>query len=151
MEQVVLPTAESAPTGEKAIEVEDLALDLVRRVWADRSAAQPEDAGSDLDQVILDIQVGDVRCLLLYTAPASRRDAPRLSPRELEIARMVAKGHPNKTIALVLDISTWTVCSHLRRIFVKMQVTSRAAMVARLLEDERLAPDFALRLPNIHR
>lgn len=59
-----------------------------------------------------------------------------LSPREQEIARMVAKGYPNKTIAHVLDISTWTVGTHLRRIFAKLSVGSRAAMVARLLEDK---------------
>ena len=28
---------------------------------------------------------------------------------------MVAKGYPNKTIAGVLNISSWTVCTHLRR------------------------------------
>jgi DNA-binding CsgD family transcriptional regulator len=53
-----------------------------------------------------------------------------LSPREVEIARMVAQGHPNKVIAEVLEISEWTVATHLRRIFAKLGVTSRAAMVA---------------------
>ena len=57
-----------------------------------------------------------------------------LSPREFEIARMVAKGYANKSIATVLDISSWTVSSHLRRIYIKLGVTSRAAMVARLLD-----------------
>ena len=47
---------------------------------------------------------------------------------------MVARGYPNKTIASVLEISTWTVSTHLRRIFAKFGVRSRAAMVARLLE-----------------
>jgi DNA-binding CsgD family transcriptional regulator len=81
--------------------------------------------------VILDVEVDGVRCLLLRV-PKSQ--AP-LSPRELEIARMVAKGYPNKTIASVLDISSWTVASHLRRVFSKLGVSSRAAMVARLLND----------------
>jgi DNA-binding NarL/FixJ family response regulator len=45
---------------------------------------------------------------------------------------MVACGYPNKTIASVLEISSWTVASHLRRIFIKLQVSSRAAMVTRL-------------------
>lgn len=49
---------------------------------------------------------------------------------------MVAQGHPNKIIAAVLNISSWTVCTHLRRIFAKLGVTSRAAMVARLLEQD---------------
>jgi DNA-binding CsgD family transcriptional regulator len=56
-----------------------------------------------------------------------------LSPREQEIARMVARGYANKTIASVLEISTWTVASHLRRIFVKLHVSSRAAMATSLL------------------
>jgi two-component system, NarL family, nitrate/nitrite response regulator NarL len=55
-----------------------------------------------------------------------------LSPRELAIARLIAKGMPNKCIGDVLEISPWTVSTHLRRIFVKLGVTSRAAMVARL-------------------
>lgn len=64
-----------------------------------------------------------------------RRNAPveELSPRELEIARLVARGYPNKTIAGVLEISPWTVAAHLRRVYVKLSVHSRAAMVARLL------------------
>jgi DNA-binding CsgD family transcriptional regulator len=59
-----------------------------------------------------------------------------LSPRELEIARMVAQGYANKTIASVLEISSWTVASHLRRIFIKLQVSSRAAMATCLLGPE---------------
>jgi len=47
---------------------------------------------------------------------------------------MAAEGHPNKIIADVLNISPWTVCTYLRRIFAKLGVTSRAAMVARTLE-----------------
>lgn len=52
---------------------------------------------------------------------------------------MVAQGYPNKTIAAVLDISSFTVSSYLRRIFAKLNVNSRAAMVARVLE-HRLLP-----------
>ena len=47
---------------------------------------------------------------------------------------MVAEGHPNKVIAGVLNISGWTVCTHLRRIFAKLGVGSRAAMVAKLFD-----------------
>lgn len=48
---------------------------------------------------------------------------------------MVAQGYPNKAIASLLEISSWTVSSHLRRMYAKLGVSSRAAMVARLLED----------------
>jgi DNA-binding CsgD family transcriptional regulator len=57
-----------------------------------------------------------------------------LSPGEQEIVRMVAEGHRNKIIADVLNISSWTVCTHLRRIFAKLGVGSRAAMAARLFD-----------------
>lgn len=55
-----------------------------------------------------------------------------LSPREQEIARLVAVGYPNKTIAGILDISPWTVATHVRRIFNKLNVHGRAAMIAEL-------------------
>ncbi len=61
-----------------------------------------------------------------------------LSPRELAIAQLIAKGLPNKCIGDILEISPWTVATHLRRIFIKLSVNSRAAMVARLSADKLL-------------
>lgn len=55
-----------------------------------------------------------------------------LSPRELQIARMVAAGATNRAIGDALDISLWTVSTHLRRVFAKTGVGSRAEMVAEL-------------------
>ncbi|HEY0377170.1 MAG TPA: helix-turn-helix transcriptional regulator [Pyrinomonadaceae bacterium] len=93
----------------------------------------------DQSDVLLDTEVDGVRCLLVRLHPR-HAGAPViiLSPREQEIARMVAAGYPNKTIAAVLEISSWTVGTHLRRVFAKLGVGSRAAMVARLLEDSLL-------------
>jgi DNA-binding CsgD family transcriptional regulator len=92
----------------------------------------------DDGEVLLDVEIDGVRCVLV----AARADTgqPVLSPREQEIARMVAQGYPNKTIAAVLEISSWTVSTHLRRVFAKLGVRSRAAMVARLF-GEHLLPD----------
>ncbi len=59
-----------------------------------------------------------------------------LSPREREIVRLVARGLPNKAIAQVLDISLWTVATHIRRVFAKLGVASRAEMVANMLLSE---------------
>jgi DNA-binding CsgD family transcriptional regulator len=81
--------------------------------------------------VMLDIHVEGVRCLLVRSR-AVRNNL--LSPRELEIVRLAAQGHPNKVIAGMLNISTWTVGTHIRHIFAKLGVTSRAAMVAKVLE-----------------
>lgn len=78
-----------------------------------------------------------------YIALRAIREEPRgtmvsLSPRELSIARLIAQGLPNKHISLILEISPYTVATHLRRIFVKLGVSSRAAMVARLHEKHLL-------------
>jgi DNA-binding CsgD family transcriptional regulator len=89
--------------------------------------------------ILLDLQVGGVRCRLETTAPpGSAAAGGLLSPRETEVARMVAQGYPNKTIAAVLEISSFTVSSYLRRIFAKLGVNSRAAMVAQVLENHLL-------------
>ncbi|MDX6750479.1 LuxR C-terminal-related transcriptional regulator [Geminicoccaceae bacterium 1502E] len=61
-----------------------------------------------------------------------------LSPRELEIARLVALGHPNKRVARILEISPWTVAAYLQRAYAKLGVHCRAAMVARLLARDKL-------------
>jgi DNA-binding CsgD family transcriptional regulator len=85
-----------------------------------------------------ELDVTDVdghRYLLIKTVPVARC-ALSLSPREREIVRMVALGRQNKVIASVLNISSWTVCTHLRRIFAKLGVTSRAAMVAKVADIE---------------
>jgi DNA-binding CsgD family transcriptional regulator len=91
------------------------------------------------EHILLDIDFDGARYLLIKMPLADRKCMP-LSRRELEIVRMVAQGHPNKVIAVVLNISSWTVCTHLRRIFAKLGVGSRAAMVARATELGGFAP-----------
>jgi DNA-binding CsgD family transcriptional regulator len=71
---------------------------------------------------------GCVRC----TVVADLGQPGQLSPRELQIAHLVADGATNRAIGRTLDISLWTVSTHLRRIFAKLGVTNRAEMVARL-------------------
>jgi DNA-binding CsgD family transcriptional regulator len=105
-------------------------VELTERVGA---GATGSSSSSPSEEVLIDAEVDGSRYLLVRM-PKSNRGRIQLSPREQEIVRMVAKGHPNKVIADVLNISSWTVCTHLRRIFAKLGVGSRAAMVAQLLE-----------------
>jgi len=90
--------------------------------------------GTPNPEVLLDKQVHGFRLVLTRTSIVESHQVT-LSPRELEIARMIGKGLPKKMIADLLDISTWTVGTHLRRIFAKLSVPSRAAMVAKLLKN----------------
>ncbi|MBV9257646.1 MAG: helix-turn-helix transcriptional regulator, partial [Ktedonobacteraceae bacterium] len=55
---------------------------------------------------------------------------PRFTKRELEVLRLVAKGHTDREVADVLIISPRTVNRHLSNIFVKLDVPGRAAAVA---------------------
>jgi DNA-binding CsgD family transcriptional regulator len=91
---------------------------------------------NELDGVLLDVTVGNVRCLIVELEPTRLIS---LSPREQQIAGMVANGRTNQAIATSLEISVWTVSTHLRRIFAKLAVSSRAEMVAHLLAN----PDVA--------
>ena len=56
-----------------------------------------------------------------------------LTKRELQIALQVANGKVNKQIAYQLHLSEWTVSTHLRRIYAKLGVRSRAQMVAYIM------------------
>jgi DNA-binding CsgD family transcriptional regulator len=111
---------------------------LVRQLAAATGTAVPVEIGGS--EILLDVEVDGRRCVLVRSPVGAAEDCAVLSPREDEIARMVAKGYTNRTIAAVLDISSWTVSTHLRRIFGKLGVNSRAAMVARLLEQATPAP-----------
>jgi DNA-binding CsgD family transcriptional regulator len=119
----------------RADEVIRTIIELIDRTVAE-SALGP--SGPASEEILVDTEVDGFRYLLIRM-PA--RNRIHLSPREQEIVRMVAKGHPNKVIADVLNISSWTVCTHLRRIFAKLGVGSRAAMVAQLLEIGTLPND----------
>ncbi len=67
----------------------------------------------------------------LLAAPASMAsDVPVLTPRELEVLRMLAEGEPNKTIAWKLGISEHTAKFHVASILTKLDAGSRAEAVA---------------------
>ena len=84
-------------------------------------------SADDTQTVILHIENGNM-AYTIVKQPLQERTT--LSPREQEIVYLVSNGLPNKGIARKLAISQHTVNTHVRRIFDKLGVNSRAEMVA---------------------
>jgi DNA-binding NarL/FixJ family response regulator len=85
---------------------------------AARSAFQRLGATPDLERIDQ---------LITHGAPKNRQ---RLTPRELQVLRLVAGGETNRAIAAQLCISEKTVDRHVSNIFTKLDVSSRAAATA---------------------
>jgi DNA-binding NarL/FixJ family response regulator len=121
------------PTG--APQTDGPITELLTELVSAAGRGEPQGAA----EVILAVDLGESRYTLVREQIPDTDAAP-LSSREEEIARMVARGYSNKTVAAVLEISVWTVGTHLRRIYTKLGVHSRTAMVALLAGDPRLGP-----------
>ncbi|MER7617373.1 response regulator transcription factor [Nonomuraea wenchangensis] len=77
---------------------------------------------------------GAVLAPSVASALISRPAAQEPSPRELEVLRLVARGAANKEIARALLISETTVKTHLKHVFAKLGVETRAAAVVVAME-----------------
>lgn len=71
---------------------------------------------------------------MLQWSKASDPFHSTLSARERQVAVHVAEGHTNAEIAKRLFVSPRTVTTHLERIFLKLQVNSRAALTRYVME-----------------
>ena len=101
-------------------ETAELELDAVRRTFRDLGA------GPDLAAV--EAMLG---------RPADRTRLPGgLTPRELEVLRLVASGKTNRAIATELVLSEKTVARHLSNIFTKLEISSRASATAYAYEHD---------------
>jgi DNA-binding NarL/FixJ family response regulator len=92
--------------------------------------------------VITCSSVGDVIRELERSSPlrpcvvtTAKDDLDKLSAREAEVLALVAKGLQIADVARALEISANTVCSHLKNIYRKRKVCSRAEAA---LEAQRL-------------
>jgi DNA-binding NarL/FixJ family response regulator len=63
------------------------------------------------------------------TAPAPTAEAPRLTPTELEVLGLIAKGFTKREIAQLTGRSVTTVPGHVRNIYRKLSVHNRSEAV----------------------
>jgi DNA-binding NarL/FixJ family response regulator len=71
-----------------------------------------------------------------------------LTPRQLDIVRLVAKALTNKQIALALEISEQTVKNHLMAAYRRMQVSGRFSIVVAALQ-QGLLSEADLEAPHV--
>jgi len=69
-----------------------------------------------------------------YQSPVERAGTEGLSPREREVLELLARGYFYKEITETLGISMSTVNTHVRRVYEKLHVHSRAQAVAKLAD-----------------
>jgi DNA-binding NarL/FixJ family response regulator len=71
----------------------------------------------------------------------TRDEVVHLTTREEEVLVMLSKGYSNKEIADRIELSVDTVRSHLKHIYEKMHVRSRAEAVARYMTAKLGSPE----------
>lgn len=64
-----------------------------------------------------------------------RAGLERVSPRELDVVRLVVEGRSNDEVGAALGIGVKTVETHLRRLFERFSVASRTELAARALRE----------------
>jgi DNA-binding NarL/FixJ family response regulator len=100
----------------KGMEAEKI-VEAIREVKDGGSVIQPSLARSLL------------RHFQVQPGPGKEEPFPHLTPREVEILQIIAKGLSNAEAALVLKISRATIRTHLEHIYAKMSVSNRVEAI----------------------
>jgi DNA-binding NarL/FixJ family response regulator len=112
----------------KEISIDEVAA-AIRSVAGGQSLISPSMASKLLTEFATMIKKGDER---------QQVPAPRLTDRELEVLKLVAKGLNNRDIAKELFISENTVKNHIRNILEKLQLHSRMEAVVYAVREKLL-------------
>jgi DNA-binding NarL/FixJ family response regulator len=73
--------------------------------------------------------------------PVQLTASDKMTPKEMEILGLLAKGISNKDIASELGVSVRTIKSHLADLFLKLHVSSRTEAVIVSLRSGIISPD----------
>lgn len=79
----------------------------------------------------------DTNAVQIYLRARPDRRRPDLSPRELEVARLIGSGMTFKEVARVLDMAPSTASTHLYKAYDKIGISRRSALVEWLSEHDQ--------------
>lgn len=101
--------------------------DIHRAIAAGASTYLLKDTlADDLPRIVREVHAGGRTLPPDVLARLEERAAsPTLTPREIEVMRLVAAGRRDKEIALALSISSQTARVHMKNIFAKLGVSDR--------------------------
>jgi DNA-binding CsgD family transcriptional regulator len=107
--------------------------------WISMHASLPEGTKRGRVAIVLDMAAGP-------RVAALRLEAHGVTPRERDVAALLAHGQSNADIATTLVLSPYTVQDHIKSLFEKTGVRSRRELLARIFLDDYL-PHIAQRAP----
>ncbi|MGH3372341.1 MAG: HD domain-containing phosphohydrolase [Nocardioidaceae bacterium] len=111
-----------------------------------RPALTPGDAAARLLDDVDAGRFGSVEVDAVLEAAGQAGRPPRvprpagLTEREVDVLRLIARGHANKQVAVTLGISPKTVGHHIEHIYAKAGVTTRAGATLFAMEHGLLSP-----------